>query len=237
MNFTICTLWVLGQHRIHGFLPTLVGVVGQDVSRLATQLQQELGHAHHVVRIAPQAELLAVQPGVRVGHHVNQTATLFLQLGRDWLASDLADQHQEFVSPIQTHWDVEVLLSWCLMLPGVLNQLQALGRLPWLQEDGVQCVRRIFHLVLGRAASVHAELAVSRGIQHFFRIGQQRDVYVHVLHHALDHTEVTQIGFKARHDVQFAVGTYFLVFHVVQREVAGNTFKHVVPTRGVGTNK
>jgi hypothetical protein len=48
----------------------------EDHRRLAAQLQQEAGQAHHEIRIAVEAKFLAVQPGVGIEHHVNQPAAL-----------------------------------------------------------------------------------------------------------------------------------------------------------------
>ena len=202
VNFTVCTLWVLSQHRIHHFLPTLIGVVGEDVSWLSAQLQQELGHAFNVIRITPQSELLTVQPGVRVSHHINQTTTLFFQAGSDWLTGDFADFHQEFIGPLQTHWDLGFRH---FVLPGVGNKLGRFYQLVWLQHDGVECVWRIFHFILSGTTGIHTERTVCWGIEDFFWVRQQGEIDIHLFHHALDDAEVAQVSFETRNQVQLTV--------------------------------
>ena len=72
----------LGAELIQRLLVALVGVVHQHMGGLGAQLQQELGHAHGEVGVTVESELLAVQPGVAVGHHVHQTAALLGQATR-----------------------------------------------------------------------------------------------------------------------------------------------------------
>ena len=123
------------------------------------------------------------------------------------------------------------------MLPGRLDELAGLFQLHRLQQESGGCVRRILHFVLGGAAGVHAELAVSRGIQHFGRVGQHGVVHAHVLQHAFHHAVVAEVGFEAGHDVDLAVLAGLLAFHGVQREVADDAFEHVVPAGDMRTHE
>ena len=105
--------------------------MAQDHRRLAAQLQQEAGEAHHEVRIAVQAKLLAVQPGVGVEHHVNQPAALNGEGVGNWLAAKLADGHQQFIGGGQSQRNGDLGGG---LVPHLLHHFFALQQLPRLQE-------------------------------------------------------------------------------------------------------
>ena len=229
----------LGQHLLHRLVPLLAAVVAQHMDRLGAQFQQELAHAHDEVRIAVQRELLAVQPGVAVGHHVHQAAAFFRQAGGNRLAGHFGHLHQPLVGPLQAHRNVQL---GHFVGPGGFDQFLGLFQLHRLQQEGGDGVRRILHFGLAGAAGIHAEFAVGRGVEHFGRVGQQVMFDTHFVQHAVNDAEVAQVGLEAGHQVDLAVAADFLVRHVVQREVAGDAFEHVVPAgdmaaderRGVG---
>ena len=123
------------------------------------------------------------------------------------------------------------------MFPGVLQVLAGFYQLPRLQQKRIDRVRCILDLILVGASGIHAVLAVGGCIQHFARIGQEAVVDFHFVEHATNHAEVAQVGFEARHDVDFAVATHFLVFHAIEREVSDDAFEHVVPAGGVRANE
>ncbi len=222
------------QHLFHGLVPLLAAVVAEDVDRLGAEFEQELGHTDGEVRVAVEGELLAVQPGVAVGHHVDQAAALLGERLGNRLAGDFADLHQELVGPLQSHRHVDL---GHFMLPGVLDQFLGLFQLHRLEQEGGMRVRRVLHLIHRRAAGVHAELAVGWRVEHFRRVRQEAVVDVHFLHHPLNDAEVAQVGLEARHEVDLAVAALDLVRHVVEREVARDALEHVVPAGHVAADE
>ena len=161
----------------HLLAPALVAVVAQDVGRLGAQLQQELGQAHDEVGVAPEGEALAVQPGVRVGHHVDQPAALLLQRRGDRLAGQLRDLHQQLVGPLQAHRDWQL---GDVVVPGPLDVLGGLLELPGLEQQGRDGVGGVLDLVLRGAAGIHPELAVGGRVEDLFRVGQEGVIDVHL---------------------------------------------------------
>ena len=120
VNFAVFTVWRRGQQCFDFFFPTFVGVVTQDMNRFSTHFQQEFGHAEYEVCIAVQAEFFTVQPCVGVGHHVNQATAFQQQFVGNRFACYFRNLHQEFVSPVQTHWDVDFRRG---VFPSVLYKL------------------------------------------------------------------------------------------------------------------
>src|SRR5690606_17191008 len=74
-------------------------------------------------------------------------------------------------------------------------------------------------------------------VEHFFRIGQEREVHIHFRQHALDHAEVAEIRFEARNDIDLLVAADNLVFHEIEREITRDAFKHIVPAGDVAADK
>ena len=152
------------KHFLHRFLPAFVGVMAQDHRRLAAQLQQEAGEAHHEVRVAIQAKFLAVQPGVGIEHHVNQPAALKGEGVGDRLAAKLADGHQQFIGSGQPQRNRDLGGG---LVPHLLHHFFALQQLPRLQKQRIDGVRSLFHLLLRGAAGIHPIMAVGGRVENF----------------------------------------------------------------------
>jgi hypothetical protein len=126
-------------------------MVAQDISGFSAHFQQEMGHTHVKIRITVQGKLFAVHPGVRVSHHVNQTATFQFQRSRDRFTGKFRDFHQEFISPFQPHRNID---GRSRLMPNGLDKLFGFFQLPGLQQQGINRIGRVFQFSLGRAAGI-----------------------------------------------------------------------------------
>src|SRR5271169_681766 len=77
------------------------------MNRLAAGLHQKPAHAVDEVRVTIDRVLLAVQPGLRVSHGIDETAALKRNRIRDLDAGELRDLEQQLVGSGNAQWVME----------------------------------------------------------------------------------------------------------------------------------
>ncbi|OWK20886.1 hypothetical protein AJ88_25155 [Mesorhizobium amorphae CCBAU 01583] len=163
-----------------------------------------------------------MQPGLAVGHGVNQSAALQADCLGDFLAGDCRELHQEFVGRL----DAQRVMERGGRLTDLLAIFQRFSGVVILQRKCRLGVERLLHVFDLRAAIVHAVFPVRRRVELVRGVLDEDVRYAHQIEQAFEFPVVANAeAVEARNDVDGSLGLRALLAFP---EVLQNAFDHAV---------
>ncbi|EKD40487.1 MAG: hypothetical protein ACD_75C00036G0003 [uncultured bacterium] len=157
------------------FLEPFARGAGDDMDRAHVDSDQELGHRDHLIGIADQSDLFAVEILVHIGNHVHQLAPFHHDLVRYRGAGDGPQGIDETIGGRKTERHVEDRAGDLAL--GVKEPCR-IRRTPFAQGEGADGVTAVLDVVnRGPGVGKHLVFAGERAIEHPRGIGKHVDVH------------------------------------------------------------